>query len=125
MTILELTVVIVVLLSLVGILVLGARAWRIGSDRAVCIINIASVQKCVRSYANLYALTPGSTVNGLVSKVVGEGAFMEKPPVCPGSGAYSYGQMAGADTIPPVGVLYLECTLASSRKHVPTETSEW
>ncbi len=33
MTLLELTVVILVLLSLIGILFIGARAWKRGSDR--------------------------------------------------------------------------------------------
>ncbi|MBC7981098.1 MAG: prepilin-type N-terminal cleavage/methylation domain-containing protein, partial [Armatimonadetes bacterium] len=34
MTLLELTVVILVLLSLISILFIGARAWKKGSDRA-------------------------------------------------------------------------------------------
>ncbi len=54
MTLLELTVVILVLLSLISILFIGARAWKRGSDRAICIIHIQSAQKGVRSYANLY-----------------------------------------------------------------------
>ena len=38
MTLIELTVVILVLLSLISILFVGARAWKRGSDRAGCII---------------------------------------------------------------------------------------
>jgi type II secretory pathway pseudopilin PulG len=50
MTLLELTVVILVLLSLITILFIGAQAWKRGSDRAICIINIQNVQKGVRGY---------------------------------------------------------------------------
>ena len=40
MTLLELTVVILVLLSLISILFVGARAWKKGSDRSANIMNI-------------------------------------------------------------------------------------
>ena len=40
MTLLELTVVILVLLSLISILFIGARAWKKGSDRAASILTI-------------------------------------------------------------------------------------
>ena len=39
MTLLELTVVILVLLSLITILFVGARAWKRGSDRSANIMN--------------------------------------------------------------------------------------
>lgn len=39
MTLLELTVVIMVLLSLISILFIGARAWKRGSDRTGCILK--------------------------------------------------------------------------------------
>jgi prepilin-type N-terminal cleavage/methylation domain-containing protein len=40
MTLLELTIVILVLLTLVSILFIGARAWKKGSDRAANIMNL-------------------------------------------------------------------------------------
>ena len=40
MTLLELTVVILVLLSLISILFIGARAWKKGSDRSANIMNV-------------------------------------------------------------------------------------
>ena len=43
MTLLELTVVILVLLSLISILFIGARAWKKGSDRAANIMNIRNL----------------------------------------------------------------------------------
>ncbi|MGB1128846.1 MAG: prepilin-type N-terminal cleavage/methylation domain-containing protein, partial [Haloferula sp.] len=76
MTLLELTVVILVLLSLISILFIGARAWKKGSDRAGCIMNIRNAQQAVRSYANMYNTDsiPGS-------ELVGTGKFLESMPV--------------------------------------------
>jgi len=54
MTLLELTVVILVLLSLISILFIGARAWKKGSDRAGCILNIRNCQQAVRGYLNMH-----------------------------------------------------------------------
>lgn len=124
MTLLELTVVILVLLSLISILFVGAQAWKKGSDRTLCIINIQSVQKGVRSFSNLYGYGPGQSVAGLQLRVVGLGKFVENTPTCPSTGAYSYGGTFGADTIPPIGELYLNCSLSSSG-HVPSAHGDW
>jgi hypothetical protein len=125
MTLLEMTIVILVLLSLVTVLFFGAQAWKRGSDRALCIIHIQNVQKGVRSYANLYGFEPGANAPGLQGQVIGMGKFVETSPVCPGSGTYSFGQVFGADTIPPMGTLYMECDLAASDTHVPVVTPDW
>ena len=125
MTLLEMTVVILVLMTLISTLFFGAQAWKRGSDRALCIIHIQAVQKGVRSYANLYAFNPGATAPGLQSQVIGLGKFVESAPSCPGNGTYSYGQTHGNDVIPPMGELYLKCTLETSNQHVPSNTGEW
>jgi type II secretory pathway pseudopilin PulG len=125
MTLLEVTVVILILLTLVSILAIGAQAWIRGSDRAMCIINIQNVQKGMRSYANLSGLSPSSPAPDLQSNLIGPGLFIESTPVCPGGGVYTYGQASGADTIPPLGTLYLDCSLAGSRGHVPNSTPDW
>ena len=44
MTLLELTVVILVLLSLITILFIGARAWKKGSDRSTNLINLRNLR---------------------------------------------------------------------------------
>ena len=54
MTLLELTVVILVLLSLITILFVGARAWKKGSDRSANIMNIRNCQQAMRGYQNMY-----------------------------------------------------------------------
>ena len=56
MTLLELTVVIVVLLSLISILFVGARAWKKGSDRAANIMNLRNCQQAMRGHQNMYNL---------------------------------------------------------------------
>lgn len=125
MTLLELTVVILVLLSLISILFIGAQAWKRGSDRTLCIINIQNVQKGVRSFSNLYGYSPSQNVAGLQMRVIGLGKFVETTPVCPASGIYTYGQAFGVNTIPPVGELYLSCSLSSSDGHIPSNFADW
>mgnify|MGYP003836597203 CR=1 FL=1 len=125
MTLLEMTVVILVLLSLITILFFGAQSWKRGSDRAICIVNIQNVQKGVRSYANLYGFDAGANAPGLQSEIIGFGRFVETTPQCPGDGTYNFGQSYGIDTIPPIGTLYMECSLATSEQHEPPDFSEW
>ncbi|MBB5352361.1 type II secretory pathway pseudopilin PulG [Haloferula luteola] len=130
MTLLELTVVILVLLSLISILFVGARAWKKGSDRAGCIMNIRNVQQAARGYQNMYGLSEGA---GLTSdKLIGTGGYLENAPTCPGSGDYSFGT-----TVPAVGDLYMTCSLAgeydeegtliegSDLGHTPTGHDDW
>ena len=58
MTLLELTVVILVLLSLISILFIGARAWKRGSDRSANIMNIRNCQQAMRGEQNMKQLSP-------------------------------------------------------------------
>ena len=125
MTLLEMTVVILVLLSLITVLFFGAKAWKRGSDRALCIINIQNVQKGVRGYANLYGYTEGANAPNLQTQVIGLGRFIEVTPSCPSNGTYSFGVTYGVDTIPPLGEVYMQCTLAGPNQHVPDNHSEW
>lgn len=125
MTLLELTIVILVLMSLISILFIGAQAWKRGSDRAMCIMNVQTVQKAMRSYANLYGYGEGDSVAALRERLIGSQRYLESAPVCPGGGTYTYGEEYGTDTIPPIGDLYLTCTLASSHNHAPANHDEW
>lgn len=125
MTLLEMTVVILVLLSLIVLLFVGGRAWKRGSDRALCILHMQNVQKALRSYANLYGFVPGGNAPDLHSQLIGLDRFIENPPVCPAGGTYTFGQTYGENTIPPFGSIYMECSLAVAEQHVPTNSSEW
>jgi hypothetical protein len=112
-------------MSLISILFVGAQAWKRGSDRTMCIMNIQTVQKAMRSYANLYGYGEGDSVGALRERLVGSGRYLENAPSCPGGGTYNYGEEFGTDTIPPIGDLYLSCTLAETSNHAPTNHSEW
>src|ERR1035437_463787 len=109
MTLLELTVVILVLLSLISILFIGARAWKRGSDRAGCIIQIRNVQQGVRSFSNMNGLNPGGATAWYAS-VIGSGLFVETVPACPAAGSYTY----ASGSIPNIGTLAMTCSLSAA-----------
>jgi hypothetical protein len=121
LTLLELTIVILVLLSMITLLFIGSSAWKNGSDRVLCIMNLQSVQKGVRSYSNMHGHSPGATVPGLQAQVIGLGRYVEAMPECPGDGSYS----TSGDLIPDIGDLYLECSLSSSGNHEPLNAEDW
>ncbi len=126
MTLLELTVVILVLLSLISILFIGARAWKKGSDRAASILTIRNCQQAVRSHANMSGLNPGDTI--AIGDIFGSGKFIENNPVGnphPAGSAvqYIYGTGAGV-LVPDVGDLYVT---ADDGEYAPTAgtTDDW
>jgi type II secretory pathway pseudopilin PulG len=121
MTLLELTVVIVVLIGFIAIMFAGASAWKRGSDRAFCVLNIRDVQNGMRAYSNLSALSPGSSTPGLRDQIIGAGRFVQSTPICPSGGTYIF----GPDEIPPFGTLYMKCSAAASLSHEPTAYDEW
>lgn len=111
MTLIELTVVIMVLLTLVSILFIGARAYKRGSDRAGCVMNIRNAQQSARSFANFNRLEEGASYD-FAADIIGSGNFLELPPACPGNGIYEY-----SATIPDVGSLAMTCSLAPIDDH--------
>jgi len=118
MTLLELTVVILVLLSLISILFIGARAWKKGSDRAGCILNIRNVQQAVRGHANMKNMLIGATIAS--TSIYGSGGYLNEPS-CPAQGTYATGT-----TIPATGTLFLTCSLsAAPDDHVPASYTDW
>jgi prepilin-type N-terminal cleavage/methylation domain-containing protein len=123
MTLLELTVVILVLLSLISILFIGARAWKRGSDRAANILNIRNVQQAVRAHANVRGLLEGATLAS--TEIIGAGKYLNtvSPPITDISYAYT-------GTVPAIGTLYTTVTYtapATDADYGPTagSTSEW
>lgn len=111
MTLLELTVVILVLLSLISILFIGARAWKKGSDRAANILNVRNVQQAVRAHANVRGLTtpltgagPAVTTTEIFGTASNPGYLKE--PTSPTSDI-TYGEDAYLGTLPAVGTLYM------------------
>jgi type II secretory pathway pseudopilin PulG len=61
MTLLEMTVVILVLLSFTTILFIGAKAWKKGADRSANIMNLRNVQLAVRGHASTNDITQAET----------------------------------------------------------------
>lgn len=132
MTLLELTVVILVLLSLISILFIGARAWKKGSDRAASILQIRNCQQAVRSFANMNAknigdaIVPGSAA--AAGDIFGPDQFIENSPVVDldhpaGAGeAWVFGPDTGT-AIPDIGVLYV--TAGAEYAPDPTTVSDW
>jgi prepilin-type N-terminal cleavage/methylation domain-containing protein len=115
MTLIELTVVILVLLSLISILFIGAKAWKKGSDRAANVMNLRNVQQAVRGHAAMNdipqadaTVTP-AIVGGAVPRTAifgiaddGVGGYLRAPaPVA----TVSYTTPTEINTA--VGVLYL------------------
>jgi len=115
LTLIEVTLVIAVLLGLISVLFVGVSAYKEGSDRAKCILNITNVQKAVRSYQNMYEGAIGGPL--LIATITGSGKMLEVAPVCSSGGVYT-----SEVTYPAIGTAYLKCNKAG---HVPTSTSGW
>jgi len=134
-TLVELTVVLCVLVTLIGITFIASSVWRKGSERAECIMTLYHVQLAVRSYQNLSGSEPGARPpvaygtydigrhllergyigNDLYTAIIGQKA-------CQGGGTY---ERTEADMFPKIGQLYLECSLASNGNHMPDAHDAW
>lgn len=121
MTLIEVTLVISVMLSLIGVLFVGVEAYKRGADRAKCLLNSASVQKAARSHQNLYGLNPGDPMNH-VGTIVGPGRMYEIEPVCPKYDAYAW-----LDVVPMTGQTYIDCHDPNNSPdyHYPQNIAGW
>lgn len=119
MTLLELTVVIVVVLSLIAILFIGAQGWKKGADRSACVLNIRNAQSAVRAFQNTRAVQEGTTLD-LYNDIIGPNNFIATDPHCPGGGSYEK-----ITHMPFPGELALTCDLADSQSHVPPGHDDW
>lgn len=93
MTLLELTVVILVLLSLISILFVGARAWKKGSDRSANIMNVRNVQQAARGYENTNQLKLNDPI--VKTKLFDPATGYLKEPESPLGAAYTYSEVVG------------------------------
>ena len=120
LTLIEVTLVIAVLLGLISVLFIGVTAYKEGSNRSKCILNISNVQKAVRSYQNLYEKNVGDPL--LEPAIAGSGKMLETSPACSSGGTYTW-----LGTIPAGGTAYLSCSKAavSDGQHAPTTTAGW
>ena len=121
MTILETTLVLLVLLSLVSVLFVSTRRWKKGSERTLCVLSQRQVQQAVRGFSNMHGKREGEEVPGLAFLLFGEGKYIEKVPLCPSGGIYSF----MGEEVPMRGDLYMKCSLAEDEAHLPDEFSGW
>ncbi|MES2737426.1 MAG: type II secretion system protein [Verrucomicrobiota bacterium] len=123
MTLIEISLVIALLLGLIAVVFLGIGSYRQGADKAKCKMQLAAVQKAVRSGANMQNLATAATL--AEASVFGAGQLMETEPVCPSTGDYTW---LGA--VPAVGIPYGNCDFAGSgptSTHVlaAADTTDW
>ncbi len=132
MTLLELTVVILVLLSLISILFIGARAWKKGSDRSANILNVRNVQQAVRGQQNSKEKKDSDAVDTAALWVTATNAsgYLKEPipPVASGVAAYAFGTAYGvpgvifttnAQLTTTIGEYYYDTT------EIAAKTSDW
>ena len=127
-TLVELSVVIAVILLLVGVLFMGVTAWKNSANRAACFINLASLQKAVRSYQNSISDNATLTAAGYTMATVTTAPYnyLQTAPTCPlTGGAYVVNVTAG--TFPAVGTAAFTCpnAAAAAGGHTPGNTSNW
>lgn len=102
------------LLMINSVLFVGARAWKKGSGRAGCILNIRNVQQAIRGYQNMNDLKPGDPIPW--GEIFGEDKFLAKP-ICPDGGSYTF-----LTKFPDVGALACTCSHAD---HEPAQHTDW
>jgi type II secretory pathway pseudopilin PulG len=134
-TLIELTVIIAILLSLIAILAIGSRAWKRAYDRSACVMNLRNFQMATRSYQNLYgyyfggqpALLYGTQdiarhllEKGYISQGLHDQAKGIRP--CAGGGNYN---SAAPNVFPMPGELYMKCSLSTAAEHLPDHASDW
>ncbi|MCG8602253.1 MAG: type II secretion system GspH family protein [Verrucomicrobiales bacterium] len=110
-TLIELTLVVAVLLSLIAVTFVGVNAYKEGSNRANCIQNVVVTQQAVRAFGNLYEVKPGEPIADLLDKLIGQGKFIPTTPSCPSSGEYSFANEG--TVLPEYGTAFLQCSIES------------
>ena len=130
-TLIELTVVIVVILSLIAVLFIGAQAYRNGASRSACVVLLRSTHQAVRSHQNLNGGFAGGDVVGggtiedaIVNTMPDENSneFLTAVPVCPRDGE----TYEGLDSMmyPAAGVVDVGCVnfgMVGADDHIFTE----
>ncbi|RYD40620.1 MAG: type II secretion system protein [Verrucomicrobiaceae bacterium] len=135
LSIIELTVVIAILLTLISVLFIGSRAWRRGSDRAGCVLTVRNVQLATRSYQSMYGYNYGGRpyaedgTQDIVAHLYSKGYIEQRlfqqargTATCPSGGLYD---ITVPDTFPPQGELFMTCSLSKSEDHEPGAHSDW
>ncbi len=118
MTLVEVTLVLATILGLVSVTFIGAASYKNGANRALCVHQVANVQKAMRCYCNFYELEPLEPVTDLKKRIIKDSKFFYVEPSCPSQGTYTYFK----DTVPNVGELFIQCSIPD---HGPKDTYSW
>jgi len=118
LTLIEVTLVVATLLGLIAVLFIGVGSYKEGANRAVCIQQVASMQKAMRAYCNMHQIEPGQAVTNIKSRIINPTGFIRQEPSCPSGGSYSYIE----GVIPAMGVLYMACSIP---EHQPSNNTGW
>lgn len=136
MTILEMTVVIVLLMALVSILFVGATAWKKGTDRSTNLLNLRNCQQAMRGAQNmamdqtLTAFTLGTATSNSPTELL---TYMKFPAHIGGGTAAAATNIfyAAGTNYTAKGVLWLTATYGATEypeasfKPGTTITSDW
>ena len=113
MTLIEITVVILVLLTLIAVLFIGANIYKKGADRAACILNIRNIHQAVRAEQNLTNSKEGDTIPA--GKIMGTAeSYFENVIECPSATATQTNTYNILGTFPIPGVVAATCTINGS-----------
>jgi type II secretory pathway pseudopilin PulG len=115
-TLIEISLVIALLLGLIAVVFLGLGSYREGADKAKCKMQLAAVQKAVRSHANLNNMKITDPL--LEADVFGANLVMAVKPACPAGGVYAF-----ETEIPAIGTPYGDCTIATPNHILAGDTS--
>lgn len=108
-----------ILFIFVTLFLLTTRGSPRGTDRACCIMNQRNVQLAVRKHQERKKLKPYDPIDW--KEIFGVDLSMEKEPVCPKHGKYTF-----KANVPVVGELAVECSLsAHPDNHVPGDHHDW
>lgn len=118
LTLVEVTLVVTVLLGLIGVAFAGLSAYKEGANRAICIHQVANVQKAMRSYCHFQELESGQAIPDLKKRLIEESKFFAEAPICPSGGTYVF----HAGEVPHVGTLFMRCSIMD---HAPKEFGSW
>ncbi len=118
MTLIEVTLVIATMLGIISVTFVGTLSYKEGANRAICIQNVATVQKAMRCYCHFQELESGRPIPDLKKRLMTDSEFFQAEPTCPSHGTYSYHK----GSVPGVGTLFMQCSIED---HQPKNTYSW
>ena len=129
MTLIEITVVILVLLTLIAVLFIGANIYKKGADRAACILNIRNIQQAVRADQNLNNKREGEAIYGnIMPSMTGTSGltemYFEDEVLCPEDVTAGPSYTLVSANYPDLSTIAATCGIDATT-HVPNDSTGW